>query len=348
MLKKMTISLLLIVIVHAGPAWAKAAHTWETQGISERDSHMLEHKITGITKRTQSPVSLAALDLNTGKSFALNGDERLPMASTYKVAVAIRILQAIEEDKLSLETQANILPYKYVPWGIISEYFFRPGVSLSVYNLMEVMIRQSDNTATDVLTDMAGGTEAINQIFTTHTIENISINRSEADLLSTAFGIDSTLKKVPLEERTLSRFRNLLDTVDEETEATARAAFIEDPRDTASANAFVKLLTLLVQGNLLTAEHTDILIDIMKRTLSGPYRIKGQLPKNMKVAHKTGTLRGSVNDVGLIYVPGLKHPIVLAVLIKNSQLSDARTEPVIAEVAKLTVDYFRMQDENGD
>ena len=52
---------------------------------------------------TDGTVGIAVRDLGTGETLAYNGDTLFPMASTYKVAVAAKILSLLDAGSLSLE-----------------------------------------------------------------------------------------------------------------------------------------------------------------------------------------------------------------------------------------------------
>ena len=73
------------------------------------------------------------------------------MASTYKVAIATAVLDRVDRGELSLDQMVDV-PNDMFVTGVVAlaETFPHPGVQLSVANLIEVMITESDNTATDV------------------------------------------------------------------------------------------------------------------------------------------------------------------------------------------------------
>ena len=59
------------------------------------------------------------------------------------------------------------------------------------------------------------------------------------------------------------------------------------------------------------------------------------------MAHKTGTIGQTTNDVGIIDLPGDAGHVVCVVYIKESELEDnAAMEPVIAHIARTVHDYF--------
>ncbi len=82
----------------------------------------------------------------------------------------------------------------------------------------------------------------------------------------------------------------------------------------------------------------------MERCRTGSNRLKARLPEGTKVADKTGTLGGSVNDVGVITLPDGKDQVVVAVFIKKSDLPFAARERVIADIGRAVYDFFLLAD----
>ncbi len=67
--------------------------------------------------------------------------------------------------------------------------------------------------------------------------------------------------------------------------------------------------------------------------------MRGLLPDSVPVAHKTGTIGGTVNDVGIIFLPEGRGHILLSVLSKGSQDRDQAAH-AIADIARYAYDYF--------
>src|SRR5262249_20156340 len=63
-----------------------------------------------IAHQTDGTVGIAALHLGTGRLLALNGDERFPLASVCKVPIAMHTLALVDEGKLSVNQDIEVLP----------------------------------------------------------------------------------------------------------------------------------------------------------------------------------------------------------------------------------------------
>jgi beta-lactamase class A len=69
-------------------------------------------------------------------------------------------------------------------------------------------------------------------------------------------------------------------------------------------------------------------------------RLKGMLPPGTPVAHKSGTLGGSTNDVGMITLPEDAGHVVVAIFIKTSKRESSEREKAIAEIARAVYDFY--------
>jgi beta-lactamase class A len=89
----------------------------------------------------------------------------------------------------------------------------------------------------------------------------------------------------------------------------------------------------------LSLQSTCVLTTMMLRCNTGPNRLAGRMPAQTLVAHKTGTLGRTANDVGVIELP-MNVKIVVAIFIKKSTASLETREQVIADIARSIRDYF--------
>lgn len=267
----------------------------------------LYRQIAGIAEAAGGEVGVAARNLNGGPLLQYRDSVRYPMHSVFKFPIAMAILHQVDEGKLQLH-QPIYIPRKWmVPdtWSPLRDSFPKGNVDRPLSELLALMVSQSDNIACDILIDLAGGEAAINDYVHSLGITNINIAASEAKMAS-AWDVQFTNWAYP--------------------------------------SAIVELLDVLKKGTVLTKTSNDFLWKIMTATTTGPKRIKGLLPPDVVVAHKTGTsgtrdgVSSATNDAGIIFMPdGQK--LAITVFVTNSRADEATREGVIAKIAKLIYDY---------
>jgi beta-lactamase class A len=332
MLHRMSILRLTVAVVFLG--WASLA------GRAESRLPTLEAEIRRIANAAAGEVGVAAWRLDgSGPRMLLNADEAFPMASTFKVAVAGALLGKVDAGTLSLETMLPVDKSRYVESEVIADALIHSGVNLSIHNLLELMLTRSDNTATDVLTSAAGGPAAVTAWVRGQGITGLRVDRDTAAILRDFFGLPAgTFSEA------LATARKA-DPKLEERGNHPNATFDKDPRDSSTPNAMAELLSKIFTGHALSSATTKEIIGIMERCHTGNDRLRGRLPATTTVADKTGTLGGSVNDVGVITLPDGKGQVVCAVFIKKSELPFADREKVIADIARAVYDYFLFASE---
>ena len=111
-------------------------------------------------------------------------------------------------------------------------------------------------------------------------------------------------------------------------------------------SSMIQLLEKFYQKNILSKSSLEFLWKAMVETTTGPMRLKGLLPSDAIVAHKTGTsdtnkkgITAAVNDVGIITLPNKKR-FAIAVFVSNSKEDDDTNQRIIAEISKMAWDYF--------
>jgi beta-lactamase class A len=299
----------------------------------------LERELARIAQLTDGRVGVAAVHLETGRAAYLNADEPFPMASTYKVPIAVELLTRVERGEIRLDTLIELRPSDLHPGsGTLTELFDDPGVILSLRNLLELMLLISDNSATDLVLRLAGGPEAVTARMRKLGLDGIRVDRPTIRLIADWMGIE---KLPPESEWTPSLFGELARAVPDSARVRAARRFDQDPRDTATPRAMTSLLTKIARGEALKDSTTALLLDIMRRSTTGAGRIKGMLHPDVIVSHKTGTIGGTTNDVGIITLPDGAGQVALSVFIKGSTLSVEQRERVIAHIARAVYDYFR-------
>ena len=140
-----------------------------------------------------------------------------------------------------------------------------------------------------------------------------------------------------------ARYDSLAKLSSPEKREASYMAFENDPRDTSTPEAMTLLLTKLYTQPILKPGSKTLLLDIMKRCETGLARLKGALPPDTEVLHKTGTIGLTASDVGIITLPDNAGHIAISVFVKSSKKSGVMRERTIAEVTRTIYDYFLFQ-----
>ena len=299
----------------------------------------LEREIGRLKGIAGGTVGVGIIHLETGRELYVNADQPFPMASTFKVPVAVQLLRLVDQGSVRLDSMITIRPQDLHPGsGTLSGLFDDPGVSLSLRNLLELMLLISDNSATDLVLTAAGGGAAVNARLAELGIKGISVDRPTILLIADAMGIRNL---PPESEWSRAGFQKLAAAVTDAERAAARAAFLADHRDTATPRGMAQLLAKIWKGETLAKSSTDLLVDIMFRCETGALRIKGMLPPGTRVAHKTGSLNlGIANDVGIVELPDGAGHVALAVFQKEATRGIEDQERTIAQISRAVYDYF--------
>jgi len=263
------------------------------------------------------------------------------MASTFKVPIAVQLLTRIDKSEVKLDQMIEIKQSDLHPGsGTLSDLFNKGGLALSVRNLMELMLLISDNSATDVLLRTAGGPEAVTARMRALGIEGINVDRSAARLISDWVGV---MNLPPEDQWTPELFDLKFAALKPEERKAASKKFDSDARDTSTPDAMAALLEKIYQREILKPASSELLLNIMYRCRTGEARLRGLLPGGTEIAHKTGTIGGSTNDVGIITLPDNAGHVAIAAFVKSSEKEVPARERVIAEIARAIHDFFLFQ-----
>jgi beta-lactamase class A len=120
----------------------------------------------------------------------------------------------------------------------------------------------------------------------------------------------------------------------------ANPAYDADPRDQATPTAMLGLLCKIWMKDGISESARAMLLALMERSTTGLKRIRGRLPAGTVVADKTGTLAGTVNDVGIIALPDNNGHVAIVAFLKGSEAPPDTRGTAIADIARLVYDYF--------
>jgi len=274
-----------------------------------RISSPLEANIARIADGSGGRIGVYAVDLASGREVSVLGDQRFPMASTSKIAIAATFMEGVERGRFTLTSEFPLM----VP--VASKRFSSakapvvPGKYYKAVDLIEMMITRSNNQATDGLLAAVGGTAAVNEWARRNGIANFNLTRDIATLVRDDGEVDPA--------RTV------------------------DIRDSATPEAMVRLLTGLYQGKFLSDSSRKVILGAMSRCRTGTHRMRAMLPDEARVAHKTGTLSNTASDIGIINTPDGR-AIAVAIYVTGQGSREAR-DAKIASIARALYDGYQAQ-----
>ncbi len=299
----------------------------------------LQARIARAAAGARGPVGVGIKHLETGTELYVNGDETFPMASTFKLPVLVELYAKAREGRLNWDEMVDIGSLdQHLGSGDLAPLFDPPGIKLSMHNVANLMMLISDNSAADICLGKAG-TADVNARLATLGVKGIRVDRPCQELILDYGGRDTA----KLKHLTLKEIRDATPRTGPQTDEARWAQddrYAADPRDQATPRAFVALLEKIWRGDAVDRASSDAILETMKRCTTGAQRIKGLLPRDIIVAHKTGSMGGVFDDVGIIYLPDNMGHIAVAVLTKSARASSADAEKAIAEIARFAFDYF--------
>ena len=272
--------------------------------VPERIDRDLEAQLREIVSEVNGTIGVGAAHLESGEAVYLDRNGQYPMMSVYKLPIAMAALRLVDQGRYTLEQEVAITPEDFVRQGFHSPIRnVNPGGTVLPMNeVLRYSISESDGTASDVLLDAAGGSPAVQDY-----LNSIGVG----DQMIVA---DS--------EKSISK--------DWETQY----------RNWASPDASIRLLRAIQERRAgLSERMTLFLLHIMTESETGRRRLKRGLPKEVPLAHKTGTggtkngITGATNDIGIISLPNGKH-IAIAVYVKDSRADMWSRENVMAKIAE--------------
>jgi beta-lactamase class A len=265
----------------------------------------LQKQIGQIAAKAKGKVGVYAVLLETGDAAGLNEGRQFPMQSVYKLPISMAVMEQVEAGKINLDEKVGVAKSDFVSPGQHSPIRdkYPNGTELSVKDLIQYAISESDGTASDVLMNLIGGSSAVQAYLMSIGITDIKVVNSEKEMAQ-----DWDVQ-----------YRNW---------ATPKAA--------------VELLAKMrnwSRWNNGSDESDHWLTKFMAESSPGAKRLKGLLPAGTVVAHKTGTsgiqngITAATNDIGVFTLPNGNH-VAIAVFVSDSPANEKTREGIIAEIAK--------------
>lgn len=297
---------------------------------------LLTAEVSQIAERARPGIlGVGLMNLESGESWDFNGGRRFPMQSVFKAPLGAAVLAEVDAGRLRLDdtltlTDEDISP----PFSPVADAY-PARRDYTVRDLLVAAVGGSDNTAADVLMKKIGGPGAVAAWLAGKKVDEMRIDRYERQLQPDVVGMSSFRPAWKGE----SAYVAALTSIPAETRRKATAAYLSDPRDTATPRGALTFLDRLEDGELLSSASKALLLQIMTDTTTGAGGLKAGFPPTASLAHKTGTARTdqgmnpAVNDIGIVTLAdGRRYAVV--VFLTGSSLDNAGREKIIADVAR--------------
>lgn len=299
----------------------------------------LEAAVEAIAKAASPGVlGVGLMNLESGQNYLFNGERRFPMQSVFKLPLAAAVLGEIDTGKILSSERIFLIDKQLSPqhspiaaaWPGRREY--------TVGELLEAMVVDSDNTAADVLMKRIGGPGALTAWLTTKYLTGIRVDRYQRELQPQIHGMASFRPAW----RDPAAYAAAREKAPAATRAAAMAAYMADPRDTASPRGMLEFLQKLDRRDLMSVASSRLLLEMMGRTTGGAARLKAGLPADARLSHRPGTAdfaqgrSPAHNDVG-IFTLADRRAYAVAVFLSGATLDDAGRDALIARVARAAV-----------
>ncbi|WP_130798287.1 class A beta-lactamase [Streptomyces otsuchiensis] len=231
-----------------------------------------------------------ALDTGSGAEVAHRADERFAVASTFKALAAGAVLDQYGLDGLNTLTAFDL--DDLVSHSPVTERFAGDGMPLG--DLAAAAVRQSDNTAANLLLEALGGPSGFTEALRAVGDDVTRIDRWETEL-----------NDVPPGEE----------------------------RDTSTPRALSETLSTYLLGDILDAQEKDRLAEWMTTNTTSATLIPAGVPDSWIVADKSGGASyGIRNDIAVLW-PEEGEPVLLSVLSNRDEEADESDDALIARAA---------------
>ena len=270
----------------------------------------LRSKFARILEGNDATVGIAVQGFDGKDTVSINGDNKFPLQSVYKFHIALVVLNDVDSGKFSLAQDIKIGEEDLTPdiYSPIRDKY-PDGVAMKLSEIIRYTVAESDNIGCDVLLKLIGGPEVVEEFVHNMNINDIAIKYNE---------------KIQ-QSRWENQFENW---------TTPKAA----------NQVLVKFYQN--KNKLLSDSSYNFLLNTMKGTITGKNSIKGKLPGNAIVAHKTGHsgtnkegVTAAVNDIGIVFLPDGRY-FYLSVFVSDSKENEETNQKIIADIARAAWDYF--------
>lgn len=265
----------------------------------------LQNELISFVEKKDARIGIAVI-INGKNTVSVNGSRDFPMMSVFKFPQALAVADYCQKSGIGLTDSIFIKSeeMKEDTWSPMRDQYGVRDIKLPVSELIDFILQQSDNNASDVLFRVIGGTSVADSLMKSLGYSDILISHTEDDMHRDPYLCDLN-RTTPIEmARLFDRF------------------YREEMRHDSPFHEFIAASMMSCQTG------TDRLPAPLMRT-------------DAMIGHKTGTgdknSQGrimAVNDAGYIYLPD-KTGYAIAVFVADSAYDMTETSKIIADISEI-------------
>jgi beta-lactamase class A len=276
-----------------------------------KDPEELKNQINSELAKNKGVFALAYKNLLSGEEILINEKMNFHAASTMKTPVMIEAYKQAKAGKFSIND------------SLVVKNEFKSIVDGSTYSL-----NPKDDSETD-LYKKAGKKVKIYDLLYLMIIQSSNLATNIIIDLVGAQNANQTMRDMGALD--IQVLRGVEDT----------KAFRAGLNNTTTAYDQMLIFSKMAEGLIVDKTSSDAMINILLDQKFND-KIPAKLPKNVKVAHKTGWITGVNHDAGIVILPdGRKYVLVL---LSKELEDDKAAVKSMAKVSKMIYDYFLIKE----
>lgn len=263
----------------------------------------IEQQLNGLLEQAGGTWGIVIENLVTNERLSRNEDQRFFAASLIKVPIMAAVFAEAYNGKFAFADKITLRQEELVGGSGVLQHM-SPGLEISVWDLVTLMIIQSDNTATNMMIDLVGK-ESIREMMRKTGMNN-------------------------------SQFYNKLMIIPAELEGynEVTAGDMANHLRLMAAGKIISYNSCLQMIGIMKRQQIQQSLPLY---LPDPdHEVIGGLPR-WELAHKTGTVTNIEHDTGILYVGDTA--VILSILSKNVEANTARQ--TIGRIAELVYQLYK-------
>ncbi len=254
--------------------------------------------LSAYERETGGRVGLYAENVVTGAKIAWRAEERFVMCSTFKASLASFVLARIDQGKDHLESMIVYGPEDLLEYAPVAKQNITNSAkaSMSVADMCAATVELSDNTCANLLLARIGGPSALTAFW-----------RSTGDTVTRLDHNEPELNRSPP----------------------------GDPNDTTTPVAMVGNLRRFLLGEVLSLDSRQRLTGWMLNCKTGDNRLRAGLPKDWKVADKTGNSgRDAAGDIAVVWSKPDRQ-VLISAYVQGGSPSEPQFTALFSEIGRM-------------